>query len=646
MAGSVDRAYSLLDIKSIDDDERIIAGIASSPLTDRVGDVLEPTGAEFRLPLPLLWQHRADEPIGQVLAAKVSASGIEIRAQIAKNVLPRIDEIWALIKARLVRGLSVGFRPTADPEPIKGTSGLRFPAWEWLELSAVTIPANADASIQTVKQCDTSAAAPGGRRVVSVLPGAPGSRGHGSAMKPYAEQITSFEHTRAAKVAERDSLQEKASSEGRTKDAAERESFETLTQEIKAIDDELVDLRALEQTNRQMAAPVTGGTPEQGAASRTPVITVKDTLPPGIEFARYVMCLAAARGNTSQAVEIAKARYPDMTRIATVLKSAVAAGTTTDPQWAGALVDYTNFTGDFIEYLRPATIIGKFGTNGIPALRPVPFNIRIIGQTSGGEGYWVGQGQPKPLTSFDFAPTLLTWAKVANIAVLSDELVRFSSPSAEALVRDALRGALVARLDIDFVNPNKAAVANVSPASITNGISPIASSGTDAAAVRADIAAIFSTFIAANLTPANGVWIMSATTALQLSLMRNALGQKEFPTITMMGGTFEGLPVIVSEHVAVSGSPDNHIVILVNASDIYLSDDGQVVIDASREASLQMDDAPTNASASGSPLAPVPTQVVSMFQTNSVALRAERYINWARRRVEAVAYLEGVNWAA
>jgi len=125
---------------------------------------------------------------------------------------------------------------------------------------------------------------------------------------------------------------------------------------------------------------------------------------------------------------------------------------------------------------------------------------------------------------------------------------------------------------------------------------------------------------------------------LALSLMRNTLGQKEFPDITMMGGTFEGLPVIASEYVpTVTGGA---IVILANASDIWVADDGQVVLDASREASLQMDDAPTNNS-----VVPTATTMVSMFQTNSVAMRAERWINWQKRRPAAVQVLDDVNWA-
>jgi len=313
----------------------------------------------------------------------------------------------------------------------------------------------------------------------------------------------------------------------------------------------------------------------------------------------------------------------------TSLKAAVSAGTTTDPTWAAPLVDtYQRFTGDFLEYLRPQTIIGKFGANGVPALRRIPFNVSIVGQTSGGSAGWVGEGAPKPLTKFDYNDVNLRWAKVAAIAVITDELLRFSNPGAEALVRDNLAAAVIERLDIDFVNPAKAAVSNVSPASITNGVTPIASSGTDEDAIRADIKALMQTYLAANVSPTSAVWIMPSMVALSLSLMSNPLGQAAFPGITMTGGTFNGMPVIVSDYVPAG------TVILANANDIFLADDGQVTIDASREASLQMNDAPTAGA----------TTSVSLWQTNSVGIRAERWINWAKRRASAVAVLSGVAW--
>jgi len=283
------------------------------------------------------------------------------------------------------------------------------------------------------------------------------------------------------------------------------------------------------------------------------------------------------------------------------------------------------------------TIIGKFGVGNVPSLRTVPFRVPLIGQTGGGSGYWVGEGKPKPLTSFSFDRSTLEPLKVANIAVVTMELLRDSSPSADLILRDSLARALQERLDTDFIDPNKSASAGVSPASILNGISPITSTGNAAADIREDIRLLFAAFIAANNAPTSGVWIMAATTALALSLMQNPLGQSEFPGISMNGGTLFGLPVIVSEYVTAVTAGSN--VALVNASDIYLGDDGGVQVDVSREASLQMLDNPTN-----NVTTPTPTNMVSLWQTNSVGFRAERTINWARRRASAVAWLDGVNW--
>lgn len=648
----MDRMYSILTVKAVEDgDLRVIRGVATNGTPDRVGDIVEPLGVAFNNPMPLLLHHQTDKPVGLATFDKPTKAGISFTATFAKIDEPgalkdRVDEAWQSVKAGLIRAVSIGFKPVLDQvERIKG-GGIRFLQTEVLELSLVTIPANRDATISTIKSLDTAMLAAIGQKhhVVARLvpPGASGisiptpPKEAKTMAKTFAEQISAFEASRVAKSAQMAALMDKAGEDGSTLDAEQTETYDTLEGEVKAIDDHLVRLSSMEKLNASRAVTVEGAvTVEKAAQVRGgAVITVKgDNLPPGIEFARYAMCLATAKGDAGQAERIAAARYPDQPRIQLVLKNAVNAGTTTDSTWAGALVDYQQFAGDFVEYLRPMTIIGKFGAGGVPSLRRVPFNITIPTQTSGGTGYWVGEGAPKPLTDFDFAPITLRWAKVATIAVLTEELVRFSNPNAEALVRDSLAAAIVARIDTDFVDPAKVEVSNVSPASILNGATNSLSSGNDADAVRADLATVFGAFIAANLTPVNGVWIMSSSVSLALSLMRNALSQPEFPSITMQGGTFEGLPVISSQYVPAG------IVALVNASDIYLADDGQVVVDASREASLQMLDNPTNNSASGTA-----TSMVSMFQTNSIAIRAERFINWKRRRSAAVYYLRSVDW--
>jgi len=683
------RAYSVFTVKSVNEDQRVIEGMATTPTPDRVGDIVQPMGAKFSLPLPLLWQHRSGEPVGHVEYLKPSKDGIPFRARIANIDDPgelknSTDKAWQAVKHGLVRGVSIGFNELKYAFMENG--GIEFLEWEMLELSLVTIPANQDATINTIKSLDRQVLGASARRALPVRlllpPGVtgasvtiqpkqspPGVSGviqqardapGAHEMKTLAEQITDLETTRVSKWAALEAIQTKAGEAGRTKDAAEREEFETLRDEIKQLDDELNDLRDLEKMKAIASKPVgeVRGAVDAAAAripSLSPAIAVKheEKLAPGIAFTRFVSCVALGKGNLMQSMEIAKGRYGESHEIVGLLKgcvergssvitkAAVAAGTTGDSAWAGSLVAlYQRYTGDFIDFLRPMTILGKLGVGGVPGCTMVPFNINIAGQTSGSTAGWVGESQPKPVTRAGFTNVNLGWAKIAAICVLSEELVRFSSPSAETLMRNELARAVAERADIDFIDPNKAAVAGVSPASVTNGVVAINSTGNDADAIREDVALLMAPFINANISPSGAVWIMSAVRALRLRLMRNALGQREFPDITMTGGTLEGLPVIVTEYATSDSNGDD--IILMNAPDIWLADDGEVTIDASREASLQMMDNPTNDAANGGQ--PIATSMVSLWQTNSIGLRAERFINWQKRRPQAVQVLNNANW--
>ena len=161
------RAYSQFTVKSVTDgDQRIVSGLATGPETDRVGDIVEPLGVQFKNPLPFLWQHNHDQPIGTVKFGKPTKDGITFEATIANIDEPgklkdRCDEAWQTIKAGLVRGVSIGFRPIEYS--FMDSGGVHFTKTEVYELSAVTIAAYAAATIQTIKQFDVGAPAAQGK---------------------------------------------------------------------------------------------------------------------------------------------------------------------------------------------------------------------------------------------------------------------------------------------------------------------------------------------------------------------------------------------------------------------------------------------------------------------------------------------------
>lgn len=653
-------AYSVLTIKEVSEDQRILRGMATTPDPDRVGDVVEPLGVTFKNPSPLLWMHDHSLPVGTVNFGKPTEKGVPFEARLPRVSEPsqlkaRIDEAWESVKAGIIRAVSIGFRPL-EYSVLEDTGGLRFTRSEIYELSLVSVPANAGATITQIKSFDREIRAAIGKKADE-----PGKQSSGVSEKKttvkletkekkmsLSEKLKGFQDELKAKKLKLTELAEKSVEGGETFDEADQEAFDTLKSEVEALEKHVDRVEYAMKKALETAVPVDekAGKAEKAAdevrgKAFTPArVKSAQTLDKGIGFARLARCKALSKMTGESASEIARANYGEDSAVFSILKTAVAAGTTTNSTWAAPLVgDETTVFADFVEFLRPQTILGRMGQNGIPGPTIIPFRTRLITQTTGGEGYWVGEGNAKPLTKFDFTGTTLEPLKVANIAVITQELLRDSSPSAERIVRDQLAAALAARLDIDFLDPGKAPAAGVSPASVSFGVVPIQSSGTDADAVRCDLAALLGSYASANNPPTSGVIVMSANMAIALMGMRNALGQREFPDITMSGGILEGFPVITSQYLATFGDSTGEFVFMINASDIYVGDDGGVSVDMSDQASVQMDDNPDNPTSAS-------TVLVSLWQRNLVGFRAERTINWAKRRASAVAVLGEVNWTA
>lgn len=651
------RAYSVLTVKAVDEGERVIRGVATTPAPDRVGDIVEPLGVQFKNPLSLLWQHDHSAPIGTVTFDRPTKDGITFEARIASIDEPgilkdRLDEAWQSVKLKLVRAVSIGFRALEYSWMDDG--GIRFIKTEVYELSLVTIPANEEATITAIKSIDAPLLAAAGKEPKdSDRPVRPGVSGNSKTLKPVkaqegrtmkktiAEQISAFEATRLAKAAEMDKIMDDAAERGETLNAEQKEQYDTLSAEVKEIDDHLVRLREREKALKATAKAVEGGNSDDGSRSRQiGTIQVKSAMPKGVGFVRLLSARFMAKEDGVSPADIAHSRgWGDeivnvLRAPKSVIKAAVTAGSTTDSAWAGALVTYDNLQNEFIELLRPKTIIGR-----IPGLRQVPFNVKVPRETGETTGYWVGQGSPKPVSKGALDTVTLDFNKIAGITFLTQELLRFSQPSAETVMVNSLTKAIIKLMDNDFLDPSKAAVTGVSPASITNGVSAISASGFTADAFRADFARLLAAYTAANYTLDDLVVVMSQTQALKLALMRNDFGSREFPDINKDGGFIEGIPVVTSENIAANGgSPaDGRIIVALAANSILIADDGGVEVDVSTEASIQTDDAPDSPATAS-------TVLVSLWQNNLVGIRCERFVTWLKARSGAVQYISGANY--
>lgn len=319
-----------------------------------------------------------------------------------------------------------------------------------------------------------------------------------------------------------------------------------------------------------------------------------------------------------------------------VLKATVSSGSTTDPNWAAALVAQQTASAEFVEALRPRTILGKMA-----GMRRVPNNVRVPRATAGAQVSWVGQGRVIPVSAMALDAVALEILKVAGIVVTTTELAKFSDPSAEEIIQEDLLAAVAAWCDRSFIDPSIAEAPGVAPASITFGAPSVASTGSTPSAVRADLRALFKLAADLGIVFESPYLVTDRRTAINLSLMDDAAGAA-FAGVTVNGGILAGVPLITTGSVPTtfdSSSPpvSTSSIALVDAAEVLVADENGAEIDMSGQATLEMNstpDSPVTAS----------TVQISMWQNNLMAWRVTRAINWKARRPGAAALLTGVSY--
>ncbi len=166
------RAYSVLQVRSVNSEQRTFSGWATTPAVDRVGDNNDPMGLTFSAKTVLLWQHDHKLPVGWVKFGKPTLKGLPFDGEFptveeAGTLRDRVDEAWQSVKYGIVTAVSVGFRALKDGAERMKDGGIRFNQAEILELSLVSVPANSQAIITAIKSADRAALASAGLGVDS-----------------------------------------------------------------------------------------------------------------------------------------------------------------------------------------------------------------------------------------------------------------------------------------------------------------------------------------------------------------------------------------------------------------------------------------------------------------------------------------------
>jgi hypothetical protein len=290
---------------------------------------------------------------------------------------------------------------------------------------------------------------------------------------------------------------------------------------------------------------------------------------------------------------------------------------------AGAMV----IGGSPLDASELATLAGDLARNSaLDALLsagaiPAPLRGRLGVVAAAAVGRTVAEGRPKVVSRLEFDSSALTPAKAVALIVATMELLELGIAEGAELLEAELLKACSASVDGELVSV------------LTAGTpSSAASTGSFAADLNLAVSG-FPDNAAARI-----VALVAPATARQLATVSDPDGHLLFPDVDAgMGGNAGSIRVVPTGALASPDSdPPNAIV--VDARGVAIAATPlQVAISA--EASISMIDSPTNASDT-----PTPTQVTSLWQTNSCGVRAEREFVVELVRANAVHIVEGAHY--
>lgn len=174
----------------------------------------------------------------------------------------------------------------------------------------------------------------------------------------------------------------------------------------------------------------------------------KEKAEPGMVFTRAIKCLTLAKNDADKALFYAtggehsnKGMYPNDKNVHALLKSLSA----TTPSDGGFLIN-EQYARDIIPLLLAKTAVMELGTRRIPMPGG---NLNMPRLQGGATSFYVGENQNATSSQEKFGNVKLNSKKLVTLVPVSNDLIRNSSPEADAVVRDDMVTQM--RLKLDFV---------------------------------------------------------------------------------------------------------------------------------------------------------------------------------------------------
>lgn len=613
--------------------------VMSDSSVDRYGDVIDARGwdlKDFRRNPVALFGHDGLLPIGKWSNVRVEGDRLLGRLELVEAVSDRLKEIHALVRAGVLRAVSVGFRPIQH-EPLGEKGGRRYLKQALLECSLVSVPANANA-LSVARSLHVS------DDTIRTVFGKPAGEDGTVVRQCSGESAAIYHHTRqklmnlsqrieAAQTdlnAARDQLTEHIGGEEQDHDPI---VIDELSNRIEEREKALAALKRAETALAVRAAPPPPVVTAPAVQTRRPLgIPVKEVRPSDHIF-RAAVVHAVSHVSGKDHDTILNKLYPEDEATAIITKAAVAGAMTSVAGWAQELVQTS--MASFLEVLRPVSIYPRLAAAGQSlTFGPMSGNIKIPSRASTPSigGSFVGEGAAIPVRRLGLTSITLSPKKMGVISVFSREIARYASPAIEGILRQEITADTAITLD-SLLLDNVAASA-IRPAGLLNGVSGLTpTAGGGATAILGDIKKLLAPFRTANATG-------------QLVMLLNPAQDDSIALTPGSDGTLGWVDPVINERFQkiVSTNVPAGTVIVIDAADFVTATGDTPEFETSDQAVIHMEDTnPLQIGTVGSP-ATVAAPSQSMYQTAQIAIRMLLDVSWAMRRTGSVQFVSGVTW--
>jgi HK97 family phage major capsid protein len=342
----------------------------------------------------------------------------------------------------------------------------------------------------------------------------------------------------------------------------------------------------------------------------------------GLVVAGLIKMLVVGGGSRSDAREAAKSIYGEQHPVTKALAVSTGAG--------GGFIVPPDYVAELIELLRAKTVVRKAGPRVLPMPRGTMTMPRQNQAATAGYGAELAS---IPTSQQSVDQIVATYKKLTALVPVSNDLLRYSDPAIDAIVRDDLVQVFARREDLAFIRGDGT---QDSPKGFLNfalSSQTIASNPTYTYTTAAqEIGGLINKLETANVPIDNPAWIMSPRSKNYLYNVQNSIGAYIYQE-EMSKGTLLGIPFFTSTQIptnlVVGGNTDCSEVYLVEMSQAMIFDSMTLELSVSREA--------TYVDGSGN--------TVSTFQQDQTLVRAISEHDFQMRHQEAIALATGVRWA-